>query len=315
MEKIKIGISSCLLGNNVRYNGGHTLDRYLVNTLGQYVDYVPVCPEVETGFPIPRPSFRLVGEVKSPRLVVEKTGEDVTERMQGWAKGRLQQLRKDDLCGFIFQSRSPSSGMERVKVYDKHGMPHKQGVGIWARAFMDAFPFMPVEEDGRMHDPKLRENFIVRIFTYHRWKQAIQKERTIKTVVNFHAQNKLLLMAHHVEGLRQLGRHVANPKAYSLDEFIRKYEEQLMTLLKRKATVKKHTNVLQHIKGYFKSQLSHDEKQEFQELIDRFHGGLVPLIVPITLIQHYVRKYQPHYLKDQYYLQPHPVELKLRNHA
>ena len=167
--QFKIGISSCLLGNEVRWNGGHKRDKYLMNTLGRYVDYVPVCPEVEAGFGVPRETFRLVGSADSPRLITFKSKTDHTDQMLAWAKKRLKDLEKENLCGFIFKSDSPSSGMIRVKVYNEKGMPHKVGVGIFARAFMEHFPLIPVEDDGRLNDPLIRENFILQIFTMKRW--------------------------------------------------------------------------------------------------------------------------------------------------
>jgi uncharacterized protein YbbK (DUF523 family) len=178
MEKIRLGISSCLLGQNVRYDGGHKLDRYLTDTLGQYVEYVPVCPEVECGLGVPREAVRLVGDSESPRLVTVKTKQDLTERMMTWAGKRVKELEKEGLCGFVFKSGSPSSGMERVKIYNERGMAEKKGRGMFARAFMDHFPLIPVEEEGRLHDPRLRENFIESIFALMRWRELVQGKNT-----------------------------------------------------------------------------------------------------------------------------------------
>ncbi len=215
MGKIRIGISTCLLGENVRYNGGHALDRFLRDTLGKYVDYVPVCPEVECGFGIPRETFRLMGDPKQPRLVTSLTGVDHTDRMEAWARKRVDELENEDLCGFIFKSDSPSSGMERVKVYDDKGVPRKIGVGVFARIFMEHFPLIPVEEDGRLHDPILRENFIDRIFTYRRYREIMEKKKRIRSLVDFHTRNKLLLMAHSPKHLKQMGYLVAHVRELS----------------------------------------------------------------------------------------------------
>jgi uncharacterized protein YbbK (DUF523 family) len=196
MEKIKLGISTCLLGENVRYDGGHKLDQFLTETLGQYVEYVPVCPEVECGLPIPRESMHLEGDPESPRLITSKTKQDMTGHMVSWAKKRVVELEKEGLCGFIFKSDSPSSGMERVKVYNEKGMPVKKGVGMFAKIFMDHFPLLPVEDEGRLHDPKLRENFIERIFTLKRWREVLMRKESRGNVVNFHTQHKLLILSH-----------------------------------------------------------------------------------------------------------------------
>ncbi len=315
MEKIPIGISTCLLGENVRYNGGHALDRFLMDTLGKYVHYVPVCPEVECGFGIPRETLRLVGDPKRPRLLTSHTGVDQTDRMEKWAEKRVAELEKEDICGFIFKSDSPSSGMERVKVYDDKGMSRKIGVGIFARIFMEHFPLTPVEEDGRLHDPLLRENFIERIFTYKRYREAVRGKKHVRDLVEFHTGNKLLMMAHSPKHLKRMGHLVASSKQISRKEFVAEYEKLLMEAMSIKPSTAKHTNVLHHITGYFKKNLSADEKQELLEVVDEYRQGLVPLIVPVTLLNHYVRKYDEAYLKGQVYLNPHPVELQLRNHV
>jgi len=313
--KIRIGISSCLLGDKVRYNGGHQLDRFLRDTLAQYVEYVPVCPEVEAGYSTPREPFRLVGDPDNPRMITTKTGEDHTERMLRWARKRVRGLEKEGLCGFIFKAKSPSSGMERVKLYDRNGVPSNRGVGLFAMTFMEHFPFLPVEEDGRLHDPGLKENFIERIFTFHRWRGMETRGRTRGRLVDFHTRHKLLLMSRGPRHVTETGRLVAAARDLPPGDLFSRYRSLLMDALKVKTTVKKNTNVLHHIMGYFKKDLSADEKQELLEVIGQYHGGLIPLIVPITLLNHYVRKYDQPYLKQQVYLNPHPAELKLRNHV
>jgi len=314
-EKVRIGISSCLLGNAVRWNAGHKLDRYLASTLGQFVEYVPVCPEVEAGFGVPRESFRLVGDPEKPRLMTFKSKIDCTDQMIRWAQKRVKELEKEDLCGFIFKSDSPSSGMIRVKVYNPKGMPEKKGVGMFARAFMDHFPLIPVEDDGRLHDPAIRENFIERIFTLKRWRDSIRKKRSLGNLVNFHTSHKLLILSHSQKHYRLMGKLVAGGKKMPVPELYDQYERLLMEAFTLKTTDKKNNNVLQHLMGYFKKQLSADEKQELLQVFGQYRQGFVPLIVPLTLINHYVRKYDQPYLKMQMYLNPHPVELKLRTHV
>jgi uncharacterized protein YbgA (DUF1722 family)/uncharacterized protein YbbK (DUF523 family) len=313
-QKIKIGVSSCLLGKEVRYNGGHSHDRYVTETLGQYFTFVDVCPEVEAGFGTPREAMRLVGDPDSPRLQTSNTGKDVTDTLLNWAQKKVKELEKENLHGFIFKSKSPSSGMERVKVYTENGFPgSNKGVGLFARAFMEHFPLVPVEEDGRLHDAALRENFIEQIFALKRWRDVAEQKKSRGNIVIFHTAHKLQIMAHSLQHYRDMGRLVAQVKDIPLESFYTKYEAMLMQALSLKATVKKNVNVLQHMAGYFKTLLSKDEKQELQEVIEQYHQFYTPLIVPITLINHYVRKYDKEYLRKQYYLNPHPLELKLRN--
>jgi uncharacterized protein YbgA (DUF1722 family)/uncharacterized protein YbbK (DUF523 family) len=314
-RKIKLGISTCLLGENVRFDGGHKLDRFLTDTLGQYVEYVPVCPEVECGLPVPRESMHLEGDPDAPRLVTSRTKQDMTEKMVNWARRRVNELEKEGLMGFIFKSDSPSSGMERVRVYNEKGMPVKKGVGMFAKAFMEHFPLLPVEEEGRLHDPKLRDNFIERIFALARWREVLAKGMTRGNLVDFHTRHKLLILSHNPKNYQMMGQLVAQAKAIPLKELYEKYQSVLMEALQLKTTPKKNANVLQHMMGYFKDQLSSDEKQELLEIIELYRSEYLPLIVPITLIKHYVRKYDETYLKDQNYLNPHPIELQLRNHV
>ena len=311
----KIGVSACLLGQKVRYDGGHKLDRFLTDTLGQYVSFVPVCPEAECGMGIPRESMHLEGDPAAPRLVTTKTGKDLTDQMLQWANQRLQELQKENLCGFIFKSKSPSSGMERVNVFNEKGMPVKKGSGLFAAAFMKQFPLIPVEDDGRLHDPKIRDNFIERIFTLQRWRRISSDRKRIGDLVDFHTRHKLLILSHNQSHYRFMGKMVATAKEYPIGELFRIYEATLLEALKHKTTIKKNTNVLQHLMGYFKKQLSTDEKQEMLQIIDQYRAGYVPLVVPVTLINHYVRKYKQPYLSGQFYLQPHPVALQLRNHV
>jgi len=315
MEKVRLGISTCLLGEPVRYDGGHRLDRFLTDTLGRYVEYMPVCPEAECGFGIPRESMHLEGDPQAPTLVTSRTKRDVTDQLLSWAHKRVKELERENLCGFIFKSNSPSSGMERVKIFGRDGMPRKIGTGIFAGVFMKYFPLIPVEEDGRLHDPVLRESFIERIFVLKRWREMIGQGGKIGSLVEFHSRHKLLIMAHSARHGASLGKLVAGAKTIQEQELREQYQSLLMEALKLRSTLKKNTNVLQHLMGYFKKELSADEKQELLEVIDHYHRGDFPLIVPITLINHYVRKYEQPYLKGQYYLNPHPVELQLRNHV
>ena len=317
MEKIRLGISACLLGEPVRFDGGHKLDRFITDTLGKYVEFFPVCPEVECGLGVPREAMRLVGDPEAPRLVTVRTRVDLTDRMLDWAKKRVRELEQENLCGFIFKSKSPSSGMERVRVYNEpsQGSPVTRGVGMFARIFMEHFPLLPVEEEGRLHDPVIRENFIERIFVLQRWRKFLAAGPNLRDLVAFHTRHKLLILAHSPNHYRELGRLVARAKELPLPELCDQYQSRLMGALRLKTTPKKNTNVLSHLMRYFKKDLTPDEKQELLEVIDYYHQGYVPLVVPTTLINHYVRKYHQPYLQEQFYLHPHPMELQLRNHV
>ena len=311
-EKIRLGISSCLLGAKVRYDGGHKLDTFLRDILGRYVEFVPVCPEVEAGLGVPREAMHLAGDPARPRLVGIKTGTDFTGTMVDWARRRVEELAGEGLCGFVFKSGSPSSGMERVRVYSGPGAFSKTGSGIFARIFMERFPLIPVEDEGRLHDPEIRENFIERIFVWKRW---FETDKAPAGVVDFHTRHKLLILSHSETHYRAMGKLVARagevPPGLLLDE----YQAKLMEALRLKATPRKNSNVLEHMLGYFKRDLTHDEKQEILEVIAMYRKGSLPLIVPVTLIAHFVRKYDKPYLRSQVYLNPHPIELQLRNHA
>jgi len=315
MKPVRIGISTCLLGENVRYDGGHKLDRFLRDTLGQYVQYVPVCPEVECGLGVPRESMHLEGDPENPRLMTTRTGVDMTGRMTRWAIMRLKELESEELSGFIFKSRSPSSGMERVKVFTDKGQPVNKGVGIFARLFMEHFPRVPVEEDGRLNDPGLRENFIEAIFTLGRWRDLGREKKTLGKLVRFHTNHKLLLLSHSRKHYTGMGRLVAAGKSMPSAVLYENYGDLLVQALKVKATRKKNTDVLMHAMGYFKKELSSAEKQELLEHIEMYREEQVPLIVPLTLLKHYIMKYDQSYLTEQVYFHPHPLEVMLRNHV
>ncbi|MGA6925934.1 MAG: DUF523 and DUF1722 domain-containing protein [Desulfosarcina sp.] len=312
---IKIGVSTCLLGEKVRFDGGHKHDRYITQTLGLFFEFVPVCPETECGLGVPREAMRLVGAVDDPRLVTNKSRIDHTDRMRSWNVGRLDELEKENLCGFIFKKDSPSSGLYRVKVYNDSGQAVRNGRGLFAAAFTTRFPRIPTEEEGRLHDPGLRENFVERVFALKRWREALDQAESMGNLVDFHTREKLLLMAHSPKHYREMGRLVADGKSMHPAVLYDRYEALLMEALRLKATPPKHTNVLMHVMGYFKKQLSGDEKKELLELIGRYRSGHVPLIVPVTLMNHFVRKYRQPYLSGQTYLNPHPIDLQLRNHV
>jgi len=313
---VRILVSACLLGETVRYDGGHKRDPFLVETLGPFVEWVRVCPEVDCGLPVPREAMHLVGDPERPRLVTVRTGIDHTDRMERWTEARLDELAGLDLCGYICKKGSPSSGMERVKVYGAGGgIPVRTGAGIFTRRFMERFPRIPVEEEGRLVDPVLREMFIERVFCLRRFRDLLNRPLSRGALVEFHTDHKLLLLSHDRRHYEELGRIVAGAKRLPVDKLYRKYEEVFLAALEHKATPKKCADVLSHMMGYFKKTLSSTEKQEMIEVIDQYRRRLVPLVVPVTLIRHYVRKYDVAYLARQVFLDPHPVELMLRNHV
>jgi uncharacterized protein YbgA (DUF1722 family)/uncharacterized protein YbbK (DUF523 family) len=314
-DKPRLGISSCLLGNNVRYDGGHKLDRYLADTLGEHVRWVPVCPEVECGLGVPRESLRLVGDPAAPRLLTVHTRTDLTDRMQRWAEKRSSELKKEELCGFVFKSRSPSSGLRGIKVYDTRGNPAHRGQGVFARVFTQHLPQLPVEDEGRLNDGGLRENFVERVFVFWRWRKLVKEGGSLDSIVRFHTDHKLLVMAHSPAAVSTLGRIVAGARQRPRGDVLQEYQRVLMDSLALAATVRKNVNVLQHSMGYFKKVLSADEKAELTEVIGQYHQGLVPLVVPVVLLRHYARKYAEPYLLRQLYLNPYPAELMLRNHV
>ena len=312
---IRIGISQCLLGEQVRFDGGHKLDRFITKTLGRYFEWVPVCPEVELGLGTPRETLRLVQVEEGIGLVMPKSGRDWTRQMNEYAKIRVAQLAGEDLTGYILKSDSPSCGMERVRVYAPSGMPTRSGVGFFARELLQHFPDLPIEEEGRLSDPRLRENWIQRVFAYHRLRVLWESKWTIGALVEFHTAHKLVLLAHSPKAYTGLGRLVAAAKQMPRQELRQQYQTEFMAALKILATRGRNANVLQHMAGYFKKRLDDKSRQELQDYIADYRQGYLPLIVPVTLIKHCVRQFDVSYLAGQVYLNPHPKELALLNHV
>lgn len=311
-EAIRIGVSSCLLGEKVRYDGGHKHDHYVTGTLGQYFEFVPVCPEAAIGLGIPRPTIRLVGDSAAPRIVgVKDASLDVTDKMVAFARETATRLGA--LRGYIFKRGSPSCGMERVKVYSAKGHPVSSASGAFAEEFMKAHPLLPYEEEGRLGDPRLRENFIQRVFVYHRWRKLLAEGLTAGKLVDFHTRHKMMILAHDEPTYRDMGRLVAEAGSKALDDIRDQYVEMLMSALKKAATHKSHTNVLGHLVGYLKRDLDAVDKAELLETIDDYRLGKIPLVVPLVLLRHHFRRHPNDYIGEQYYLEPHPKELHLRN--
>jgi uncharacterized protein YbgA (DUF1722 family)/uncharacterized protein YbbK (DUF523 family) len=315
VSPIRLGISRCLLGDEVRFDGGHKRDQFLTDVLGRYVEWVPVCPEVEAGLGTPREAMRLVGNPRGPRLMTITSKHDHTDAIETMLEARLDWLKKLELSGFVFKRGSPSCGVERVRVYTAQGMPSHSGAGIFAKAFTEQFPLIPVEEEGRLCDASLRENFIERVFCYRRFQDLVQNGFAKQALIRFHTAHKYLLLAHSPQHYKTLGRLVGDVERHRHKELMVRYGELLMKTLVIKATVRKHVNVLHHMAGHFKGMLKPNEKIELLSVIDDYHRELTPLIVPLTLMKHYVHVFDVSYIRDQVYLNPHPKELMLRNHV
>lgn len=312
--RLRLGISACLLGEKVRYDGGHKRDYFLTEIFGPFVEWVPVCPELEIGMGVPREPVRLTGHADRPSMIAERSGKNWTVAMRRFSARRAGELKRLNLSGYVLKKDSPSCGIERVKIYSPKGVT-RDGRGLFATALMNELPLTPVEEEGRLNDPLLRENFIERVFAYRRWQETAAGPKSVRALVDFHTAHKFQLLAHSERHYRYLGRLVASAKRTPLGQTYERYGRGLMEALGVVANTRKHANVLEHMMGYFSKELSPSERQELVEVIGDFRRQWIPLIVPITLIRHYVRKYAVDYLRNQVYLDPSPKELLLRNHV
>ncbi|WP_434682057.1 DUF1722 domain-containing protein [Pseudomonas sp. R1-18] len=313
LDKPKLGISACLMGVEVRFNGGHKESHLCTRALNEYFDFIPLCPEVAIGMGVPREPIRLVGDPEAPQAVGTVNSElNVTEALAEY--GAHMAAEVGDICGYIFMQKSPSCGLERVKVYRENGAPvDGGGRGIYARAFCERHPDLPVEEDGRLNDAVLRENFVTRVFAYAAWQQLLKGEITRRSLTEFHSRYKYQLMANNPVQYKVLGNMLGSMGRSDPNEVAPRYFTALMAALKKCATRSTHTNVLQHLSGYLKQTISAQDKQEIQQLISQYHQGIVPLIVPLTLLKHHFRQHPDPYVALQVYMQPHPENLSLRN--
>jgi uncharacterized protein YbgA (DUF1722 family)/uncharacterized protein YbbK (DUF523 family) len=312
MTEITLGISSCLLGNEVRHDGGHKRNIYATTTLSEYFNFRAYCPEMAVGLGVPRPTIRLTRTDKGVRLTGSDNPDlDITDDMNNWSQAAAAGMH--DLSGFILKNNSPSCGMERVRVYDGNGVPARDGTGLFAQALMAAMPWLPVEEEGRLNDHTLRENFIERVFVYYRWQRMLNNGLSASALMEFHQRHKFILLAHDEEEFRRLGPLIASVNKANLQQVADEYLLRAMTCLKARATRKRHANVLMHVMGFLKNKIDGDDKQELIEVMDNYRHGKVPLIVPITLMRHHLRRYPDEYINSQYYMGPYPEELMLRN--
>jgi uncharacterized protein YbgA (DUF1722 family)/uncharacterized protein YbbK (DUF523 family) len=311
----KIGVSACLLGHKVRYDGGDKRDFFLTDSLGRYVRWIPVCPELEVGMGVPREPVRLVGSVSNPLMIGEQSAKDWTRTVRRFTARKVRDLEALGISGYIFKSHSPSCGMERVPVYRSKAITPRQGRGLFAAGLMRKMTSLPVEEEGRLHDPQVRENFIERVFAYQRWQELARRHKSVGLLVDFHTRHKLLLLAHSEPHYRRMGRLVAAAKRLSINNAYDQYGQLFMAALAVHASVRKHCNVLEHMAGYFSQHLPPEEYRELNELIRDFRRRMIPLTVPLTAMRRYVKKYRIPYLQDQIYLEPNPKELMLRHHV
>lgn len=308
---IPVGISSCLLGEKVRFDGQHKLDSFVEKTLGRYFSFHSFCPEMAIGLGVPRRPIRLVARGEEVRCVSTVDPDlDYTEALRQCSEEQASWHR--ELCGYIVKNASPSCGMERVKVYEG-SYPRRDGAGIYTATLMRHFPDLPVEEEGRLGDPGLRENFIQRVYVLWRWRQMQQEGLSVAALVRFHARHKLILMSHSIPAYRRLGPLVAGATRENLIEVANFYLRELMAALKKPATRGRHVNVLQHVQGYLRPHLDADDRQELGDSFARYQRGEIPLIVPITLLNHYFRRFPNEYIRDSWYMQPYPAELSLQN--
>ena len=311
--RIPVGVSSCLLGEAVRYDGGHKHDRYLTGVLGRYFRYVPCCPEALAGLGVPRPPIRLTGDPDAPRAVrVADASVDVTDALLAVARESAPGMGA--LRGYVFKRGSPSCGMERVKVYDAPGKSPRMGRGLFARAVMQAHPLLPCEEEGRLNDASLRESFVERVFAYDRWLRAMADGFTPGRLVEFHTRHKLLLLSHSEVHYRAAGRLVADAGRRDREQLLREYLSAFMEGMRRRATRRRHANVLQHLAGYLKRSLDSHDRQALAAIIDEYRTGAIPLVVPIRFLRHHFRRAPDGYVEMQHYLAPCPDDLGLRNH-
>jgi uncharacterized protein YbgA (DUF1722 family)/uncharacterized protein YbbK (DUF523 family) len=314
-DRVRVGVSSCLLGRKVRFDGGHKRDAFVVESLAKFVEFVPVCPEVESGLGVPRESMRLVQHDDGIRLITVKTGRDETATVSRWSARKARELADQNLSGFVLKKDSPTCGLNRVRVYGGSGIPQRNGRGLFAEALASRIPNLPIEEEGRLSDPGLRENFIERIFAFDRLQQMFRNRWTVGDLVAFHTAHKLTILAHVPAAYQRLGRLVAGAKGMSRTTLRDQYSQDFMSALSVVSTRGRHVNVLEHMLGYFKKSLDDADRAELRDLIARYGAGTVPLVVPLTLLKHHIRRIGVTYLAGQLYLDPHPGELMLRNHV
>lgn len=308
---IKIGVSKCLLGFNVRFDGGHRQNRFCKDELSRIFNFIPLCPEVGIGLSTPRKTIRLVGEPEAPRAVQsDDPTKDYTQALQGFAEDNNQLLSQ--MSGYIFCKASPSCGVERVKVYRDSGQAEKSGTGIFAAKVRQMYPLMPLEEDGRLNDPLLRDSFIKRVFIYNEWQRLIQKGISPKRLYQFHSRHKFTLLAHCQPTYRMLGPLISGVTEKNIRQISTHYISSLMAALKLTSSRKNNTNVLMHLQGFLKDKLSSGDRAELAKCILDYRNGTQTILSVLTLFKHYLRKHPVPYVEQQSYLNPYPEKLAIQ---
>lgn len=312
-NKIPVGISACLLGDNVRFNGGHSRSLYCLGPLSEYFDYKKFCPEMAAGFGTPRPTMRLEGDPSNPRLVFSnKRNIEITEQLVTSNERYLENL--PDLDGYIVMKNSPSCGYERIKVYQENGHPHMKRVrGLFTQSLMDRYPHLPIEEDGRLNDPLLRENFLLRVFAHHEFRNTVVNNLSMKHLIDYHSRYKYIVMAHSQPAYKAIGRLLSGQETSSIEDLAEEYFRQFMVALAKPAKRKNHCNVLMHLVGYLKREVDAKVRQDILNVIEQYRRGEVNLTTPITLLYHYLKLYGSEYVKEQRYFTPYPQALGIRN--
>jgi len=314
-EIIRIGVSACVLGEKVRFDGSHARDPYITDTLAKYVEFVPLCPDMACGMGMDREKVRQVDCGDEIKLIGVDSAEDWTDRMIDFSKRVLPGLEEEGLCGFVLKSRSPSCALVQAKIYSTKGKPPRRGAGFFAQKLMEHYPLLPIEASDRLQNPILRENFIRRVFVLKRWRDLVDKGMQIGQLVDFHTRHKMLIRAHDLSGYRQLGKLLGESSVFNNEEIFDAYAALLFRALTLKTTPKKNSDVLMHVMGFFKNDLDSADKHEIQSMIHAYKSGKIPLIMPVTILNHHARKFDKPYLTQQFFLNPHPSELKLLNHV
>lgn len=308
-HKPKVGISSCILGNAVRYDGQHARTDWAAKVMSEHFEWLPVCPELGAGLGLPRETIRLVDDGASVRLKGTRSGDDHTESMNQFSRLFLRWFAEQKPHGFILKAKSPSCGFSRIKVHESKGERPKSSSGLFAAALMEAMPELPIEEDGRLNDPALRANFVERVHAYQEFQTRVHQQPTVANLMAFHSDHKLALMARDPEASKELGRLVASARPAQIKENLFEYSRAFSKIMQKLPSAGKHANVLEHLMGYVKGKLSHEEKQELLEYIRDFQKFLVPLSVPLTLLRHHLRKAAHPWVERQSYLRPYPGKL------
>lgn len=310
---IPVGISSCLMGDEVRFNGGHCHSSLCTQHFSSVFNYQKFCPEVAAGLGIPRPVLRLVGDPNTPALVFTDHQDQILNKSFKQASAAwLDQCAEWD--GYILMKNSPSCGMERVKVYAESGQPLAQkGRGIFTAELMKRYPLLPVEEEGRLNDPRLRENFILRVFAHHYFRYEVLANMNPHALLQFHSRYKYITLAHNQEGYRRLGKMLSNAGNEDIHTLAQRYFYDFMHILAKPASRKNHANTLLHLLGYLKRDISGKARQDLANVIENYRKGAVNLATPLTMIRHYLNQFGSDYVRSQRYLEPYPSELGLPN--